>query len=44
VIEGKLQTEDEVLNKRDSLGITQVENSKFSALEESDVLIIETPL
>ena len=44
VIEGKLQTEDEVLNKRDSLGISQVENSKFSTLEESDVLIIETPL
>jgi redox-sensitive bicupin YhaK (pirin superfamily) len=44
VIEGKLQTEDEVLNRRDSLGISQAENCKFSTLEESDVLIIETPL
>jgi redox-sensitive bicupin YhaK (pirin superfamily) len=44
VIEGKLQTEDEVLNRRDSLGISKVENCKFSTLEESDVLIIETPL
>jgi quercetin 2,3-dioxygenase len=44
VIEGKLQTEDKVLNRRDSLEITQIENCTFSTLEDSDVLIIETPV
>jgi quercetin 2,3-dioxygenase len=44
VIEGKVNAGDQVLNKRDALGISDTDSFEISADEKSDVLIFEVPM
>jgi redox-sensitive bicupin YhaK (pirin superfamily) len=43
LIEGKIQNEDNVLKRRDSIGIINSRKNIFTSLEDSDVLVIEVP-
>ena len=44
VIDGKLKIGDQVMNKRDAIGISEAENFEINALDKSDVLIFEVPM
>lgn len=44
VIEGKIKIEENIISKRDAIGITETENIKIKAIENSDVLLIEVPM
>jgi redox-sensitive bicupin YhaK (pirin superfamily) len=44
VIEGSIQIENEILNKRDAIGISEIDNVNILAKENSKVLLIEVPM
>jgi quercetin 2,3-dioxygenase len=44
VIEGVVQTDGQSLNRRDALGIYEIENVKIEALENAQLLAIEVPM
>lgn len=44
VIEGKVNVGEQVLNKRDALGISETDTFEIQAQEKSDVLIFEVPM
>jgi hypothetical protein len=44
VIDGSIKTTDEILNRRDALGVEDIENIKISALENSKILLIDVPM
>ncbi len=44
VIEGSMKTADETLNRRDALGVEDIENIKIKALENSKILLIDVPM
>ncbi|WP_462319133.1 pirin family protein [Marinilabilia sp.] len=44
VIEGQVKLADEVLDKRDGIGISEVESIKVEATKDSRVLIMEVPV
>jgi redox-sensitive bicupin YhaK (pirin superfamily) len=44
LMEGKVQINEQVLNKRDACGIQTTEDVKIKALENSKLLLIEVPL
>lgn len=44
VIEGKIKTADEILNRRDAIGIWNSEKVEISILENSFILLIEIPM
>jgi quercetin 2,3-dioxygenase len=44
VIEGSIQVGETVLNKRDALGVYDVENVEIAALENSEIILIEVPM
>ncbi len=43
LIEGKIQNEETMLKRRDSIGIVNSKGNRFSTLEDSDILVIEVP-
>ena len=44
VIEGSVSTAGETLNKRDAIGIEDIGNIEISALENSEILVIDVPM
>lgn len=44
LIEGKIQIENEILNKRDAIGIEQTSGIEIRALEKSELLLVEVPM
>lgn len=44
IIDGKVKIENEILTKRDAVGITNAEKIEFSFIEDTQLLIIEVPL
>lgn len=44
VIEGSIKIGDQTLGKRDALGITETKDFSFTALEDSEVLLLEVPM
>lgn len=44
LLEGKVQVEDEVLEKRDGAGFWETERISLTALENAEVLLIEVPM
>ena len=44
VIEGKVQIGEQILNRRDGLGITEVKSFELKALEKAEVLLMEVPM
>lgn len=44
VLEGSITVEDQKLNKRDAIGIWEVENLKFEASEDAEILLMEVPM
>ena len=44
VIEGKVDTAGEILNKRDAVGIWETNNIEIKSTEPSEILIIEVPM
>ncbi|WP_026897400.1 pirin family protein [Daejeonella oryzae] len=44
LIEGKIDVEGEVLNKRDAIGISETGDININILEDSQILIIEVPM
>ncbi len=44
LIDGKINIENQILNKRDALGISETEMFEIKATEKSDVLILEVPM
>jgi len=44
LIEGNISVEDETLSKRDGIGIWETEEFSISAIEDSQILLIEVPM
>ncbi len=44
VIDGKINTEGQQLNKRDAIGISETDSFEFTAEENSDVILFEIPM
>lgn len=44
VIEGKVEIDGEVLNRRDGIGITETQSLNIKALEKSEILLMEVPV
>ena len=44
VVEGEIQIENEILNKRDAIGIEQTSEIYINALENAQLLLIEVPM
>lgn len=44
VIDGTIETAEEVLNKRDAIGLSEVDNIDIKATSNSDVLLIDVPM
>ena len=44
VIEGEILIENKILNKRDGFGISEAENFKITANENSEILLMEIPM
>lgn len=44
LIDGKIETEGNTLNKRDAIGIESAESLKIRVLDDSEVLVIEVPM
>ncbi len=44
VIDGKVETAGQLLNKRDALGISDTDTFEIKAAEKSDVLVLEVPM
>lgn len=44
VIEGSVNAAGEILNKRDAIGIEDISNIEISALENSEILVIDVPM
>ncbi len=44
ILEGKAKIGDQVLDKRDGLGIYDTESFKLEALENSEILLMEVPM
>ncbi len=44
VVDGSVSLEEEILNKRDCLEITEIESTKINFLEDSYILILEVPM
>jgi redox-sensitive bicupin YhaK (pirin superfamily) len=44
VIEGRIQVSDEELNKRDGMGLENLETTSVKAIENSEILFIEVPI
>ncbi|MGM0408675.1 MAG: pirin family protein, partial [Bacteroidota bacterium] len=44
VIEGSISIENQQLNKRDGLGISEIKNFGISASENSKILLMEVPM
>ncbi len=44
LIEGKAEVEEEILNKRDALGLKDLKKTTIKSLEDTDFLIIELPI
>lgn len=44
VIEGSVMINDQKLNKRDALGVSETENVEITALKNSDVILFEVPM
>ena len=44
VIEGSVEVEGHVLNRRDALGVWELDRLNFKASEGADILVIEIPM
>jgi quercetin 2,3-dioxygenase len=44
VIEGSVKVGDTILEKRDGLGIQDIENFSMDALDDAEVLLMEVPM
>lgn len=44
VIEGSIEIADEKLNRRDAIGLEDIESVKIKAISDSDILLIEIPM
>jgi quercetin 2,3-dioxygenase len=44
IIEGRVQTSNEVLNRRDAIGISGMDEINIKAIEKSEILLIEVPM
>ena len=44
IIEGKIEVAEEILSKRDGIGIWDVSDLKINIIEHSDLLLIEVPM
>ncbi len=44
VIEGKIEIDDEVLDRRDAIGITETDSIQLKALTSSEILIMDVPM
>lgn len=44
VIDGKINTEGQQLNKRDAIGISETDSFEFTAEENSDLILFEIPM
>ena len=44
IISGKVQLDDQLLNKRDGIGITDTQRIELMILEDSELLLIEVPV
>ena len=44
VIEGKIECKDEILSRRDAMGLTEIAKLNINSIDSSKVLIIEVPM
>lgn len=44
VIDGEVETDSSILEKRDAIGITEADQIKIRAIDDSEILVIEVPM